>query len=53
LAEGTTVCNVEQKFGDRGKLARASGGAATIVSHNHETHITRLRLPSGFNHVIK
>jgi len=47
LPEGTIVCNVEQRVGDRGKLARASGDYVTIVSHNPETNQTRIRLPSG------
>lgn len=47
LPEGTIVCNVEEKSGDRGKLARASGGYATVVSHNQDTKVTRIKLPSG------
>ncbi|KAH6896453.1 60S ribosomal protein L2 [Coprinopsis sp. MPI-PUGE-AT-0042] len=35
--EGTIVCNIEEKVGDRGALARTSGNYAT----------TRIRLPSG------
>jgi len=52
MPEGTIVCNSEEKAGDRGKLARASGGYATIVSHNAETNQTRLRLPSGAKKVV-
>jgi len=52
MPEGTIVCNSEQRAGDRGKLARASGGYATIVSHNAETGQTRLRLPSGAKKVV-
>jgi large subunit ribosomal protein L8e len=47
MPEGTLVCNVEQKVGDRGKIARASGDYCTVVGHNEETGMTRLRLPSG------
>ena len=47
LPEGTVVCNVEEKSGDRGKIARASGDYATIVSHNHDAKVTRVKLPSG------
>jgi len=47
MPEGTIVCNVEEKSGDRGKLARASGDYATIVAHNTDNSTTRLRLPSG------
>jgi len=52
MPEGTIVCNSEERDGDRGKLARASGGYATIVSHNPETNQTRLRLPSGAKKVV-
>jgi len=47
LPEGTVICNVEQRYGDGGKLARASGESAVIVGHNPETHKTRIKLPSG------
>jgi len=47
MPEGTIVCNVEQHPGDRGKLARASGDYATIITHNRDANKTRLRLPSG------
>ena len=47
LPEGTIICNVEEKSGDRGKIARASGGYATVVAHNPDAKITRIKLPSG------
>ncbi len=47
MPEGTIVCNVESKVGDRGALARGSGCFAVIVSHDDEAGTTRLRLPSG------
>jgi len=50
--EGAIVCNVEEKIGDRGRLARASGDYATIVSHNTDSNQTRLRLPSGAKKVV-
>lgn len=46
LPEGTVVCNVEEKPGDRGKIAKASGDYAAIISHS-ENGQTFLRLPSG------
>ncbi|KAH7814850.1 putative 60S ribosomal protein L2 [Monocercomonoides exilis] len=52
LPEGTVICNVESKAGDRGVLARCSGNSAAVVSHNHETGKTRLRLPSGSKKII-
>jgi ribosomal protein L2 len=52
LPEGTIVCNLEAKQGDRGTLARASGDFALVVSHNLETGFTRVKLPSGSRKVI-
>ena len=47
IPEGTSICNIEAKVGDRGKMARASGDYAIIVSQDPEKGITRVRLPSG------
>eukprot|EP00475_Leptophrys_vorax_P017681 TRINITY_DN2428_c0_g1_i1.p1 TRINITY_DN2428_c0_g1~~TRINITY_DN2428_c0_g1_i1.p1 ORF type:complete len:275 (-),score=68.74 TRINITY_DN2428_c0_g1_i1:59-823(-) len=47
LPEGTIIFNVEEKPGDRGKLAKASGAYATIIAHNTDEGVTRIRLPSG------
>merc|ERR1711893_52437 len=47
MPEGTVVCNLEEKCGDRGRLARASGNYATIIAHNPDTNRTRVKLPSG------
>jgi len=47
LPEGTIVCNVESKVGDRGTLARASGNYATIITQNPDEGKTRIKLPSG------
>merc|ERR1711922_121079 len=47
MPEGTIVCCVEEKSGDRGKMARTSGNYATVISHNPDTKRTRLNLPSG------
>merc|ERR1712228_1060894 len=35
MPEGTIVCNLEEKTGDRGKLARASGNYATVIAHKY------------------
>ena len=43
MPEGTIVCNLEEKTGDRGKLARASGNYATVIAHNPDTKRTRYR----------
>ena len=37
IPEGTKIYNIEMKPGDGGKLARAAGNAATIVSHGKKT----------------
>lgn len=47
MPEGTIICNVESRLGDRGTLARASGAYAIVVTHDDEKGTTRLRLPSG------
>jgi large subunit ribosomal protein L8e len=47
MPEGTTVCNVEEKPGDRGSLARASGNNCIIISHDLDKGKTRVKLPSG------
>ena len=52
LPEGTIICNVELKVGDRGTVARASGNYATVVSHNPDEHHTKIRLPSGAKKTI-
>jgi len=52
MPEGTAVCNLEEKTGDRGRLARTSGNYATIIAHNPDTKKTRVKLPSGAKKVI-
>merc|ERR1712061_954115 len=47
MPEGTIVCQLEEKSGERGKIAKASGGYCTIVAHNTDTGKTRVKLPSG------
>lgn len=41
------MCQVEEKTGDRGKIAKASGNYATVIAHNRDTKKTRVKLPSG------
>lgn len=53
MPEGTVVCNIEEKVGDCGALARTSGNYATIVGHNHDDGVTRVKLPSGAKKVLK
>ena len=40
LPEGTIVCNVEEKVGDRGALARTSGNYATVIGHDLDSGVT-------------
>ena len=47
MPEGTIVSNMEEKTGDRGKIARASGNYAIVIAHNTDTKRTRVKLPSG------
>ena len=44
VPEGTLVCNLELRPGDRGKLAKSSGAYATVVAHTPQG--TMVRLPS-------
>jgi large subunit ribosomal protein L2 len=44
VPEGTLVCNLELRPGDRGKLAKSSGAYATVVGHTPQG--TMIRLPS-------
>jgi large subunit ribosomal protein L8e len=52
LPEGTQICNIEEKYGDRGAIARASGTSAVIIGHSDEGRKTRIRLPSGIRKTI-
>ena len=42
-----TLLLLQQKAGDRGSLARASGDYCIVVAHNTETGVSRIKLPSG------
>jgi large subunit ribosomal protein L8e len=52
MPEGTIVCCLEEKTGDRGKIARASGNYATVIGHNPDTKKSRVKLPSGAKKVV-
>ncbi|KAI9345835.1 translation protein SH3-like domain-containing protein [Zopfochytrium polystomum] len=52
MPEGTVICNVEARIGDRGCLARVSGNYATIIGHNPDEGKTRIKLPSGAKKVV-
>jgi large subunit ribosomal protein L2 len=42
IPEGTMICNIELSPGDGGKLVRASGAYATIISHTPDGTIVKL-----------
>jgi large subunit ribosomal protein L8e len=52
IPEGTVICNIEAKQGDCGKMCRASGDYAIIISHDADKGICRIRLPSGSKKTI-
>lgn len=52
MPEGTIISNLEEKTGDRGRIARGSGNYATVIAHNPDTKRTRVKLPSGTKKVI-
>jgi len=47
MPEGAVISSVEQKAGDRGRMAKASGASCIIVGHSDDGKRTRIRLPSG------
>jgi large subunit ribosomal protein L2 len=47
ISEGIPIYNIELKPGDGGKLVRAAGGHATVVSHDKDKNKTVIQLPSG------
>jgi len=52
LPEGTIICNMESRPGDRGRYIRASGAAGAIIAQT-QTGKSVIRLPSGQKKVIK
>lgn len=53
MPEGTVICNIEEKAGDRGSLARCSGNYGTVIGHNADEGKTRIKLPSGAKKVLQ
>ncbi|KAK7471144.1 60S ribosomal protein L2 [Stygiomarasmius scandens] len=49
LAEGTIVCNVEEKVSDRSALAR---NYVTVIRHSPDDNKTRTRLLSGAKKIV-
>eukprot|EP00178_Gracilaria_changii_P016647 TRINITY_DN47942_c0_g1_i1.p1 TRINITY_DN47942_c0_g1~~TRINITY_DN47942_c0_g1_i1.p1 ORF type:complete len:255 (-),score=20.24 TRINITY_DN47942_c0_g1_i1:117-881(-) len=46
LPEGSIVCNLEAKAGDRGTLIRASGSFGILIANN-DNNKSRVKMPSG------
>lgn len=45
IPEGTPICNIEMTPGDGGKIARASGAYALLITHDVDKSV--IQLPSG------
>jgi len=52
IPEGTAISMLEEKMGDRGTVARASGTSAVIVGHAEDGKRSRVRMPSGARKTI-
>ena len=52
IPEGTSICNVEFKTGDKGCFARASGTFVTIIAHAEDGKKTMIKLPSKVKKTI-
>lgn len=51
--EGTIVCQIEEKIGDRSKIAKTSGMYCTVIGHDEGKKTTIVRLPSGSKKVFQ
>jgi large subunit ribosomal protein L8e len=51
LPEGTICCNVEARFGDRGKFGRTAGNSVTVINQLDDNK-TRIKLPSGAKKIV-
>jgi len=52
IPEGTLICNVEYRNGDKGEFARSSGTFATVIAQSEDGKKTRVKLPSGIRKTI-
>lgn len=52
IPEGTLVCNVEYRQGDKGEFARSSGTSVVVIAHSEDKKKTRIKLPSGIRKTI-
>merc|ERR1719229_1434129 len=47
MAEGSIICNLETRPGDRGNISKTSGTSCIVVGHSEDGKKSRIRLPSG------
>jgi len=47
MPEGTLVCNIEERPGDKAKIGKGSGTFGTIIGVNEVTGKVRIKMPSG------
>ncbi|XP_029157264.1 60S ribosomal protein L8-like [Nylanderia fulva] len=52
MPEGSSICSVERKCFDGGRIARSSGCHATIVGYNRDTNLCTIKLPSGVKKTV-
>lgn len=52
IPEGCIISSVEEKIGDRGALARASGNYAIVIGQDPDNGKTRIKLPSGSKKIV-
>lgn len=52
MPEGTVCSMVEDKYADRGTLARASGTSCIVVGHSEDGKKSMVKLPSGYRKKI-
>lgn len=51
IPEGTTICNIETRLGDGGRLVRSSGSSAILFTQTGTNAV--VRLPSGKTTILK
>merc|ERR1719359_351216 len=52
MPEGTVCSMLEDKYADRGTIARASGTSCIVVGHSEDGKKSMLKLPSGIRKKI-
>jgi len=52
MPEGTVVSNIEEKVGDKGRIARATGTCGILIGFSQEGAKAKIKLPSGVRKVL-